>query len=215
MKTILCFGDSNTWGSATRPGKDQRYAPHERWPGVLQKTLSAGWTIIAEGLPGRTTVHSDPVEGAWMNGAAYLLPCLRSHRPLDVVALMLGSNDLKFRFSVSATDIAGSIGVLLKIIAQSESGPSTGVPKILVIAPPPILEHFGERPDFVDIFAGGREKSLQLARAYETVAKEHGVAFFDAGTVIRSSAFDGIHLDLDAHAALGAAVAEKLAGLGW
>jgi lysophospholipase L1-like esterase len=90
-----------------------------------------------------------------MNGAAYLMPCLRSHRPLDVVAIMLGTNDLKRRVSRVATYIATGMGALLKMVAQSESGPNCGAPKMLAICPPPILGHHGELPDFADMFAGG------------------------------------------------------------
>jgi lysophospholipase L1-like esterase len=215
MKTILCFGDSNTWGSATRPGDDQRYEPDERWPGVLQDRLGNSWAVIAEGLPGRTTVHADPIEGLWMNGSAYLMPCLKSHRPLDAVAIMLGTNDLKRRFGVPPPDIAAGVGVLLSIVMQSASGPKGGIPKMLVICPPPILDRFGERPELETMFEGGYEKSLKLAPHYEAVAREYGAAFLNAGDVIKSSAFDGIHLDRDAQAALGRAVAEKISKLGW
>ncbi len=215
MKAILCYGDSNTWGSATRPGDDQRYAMSERWPGILQSELGSGWTVIAEGLPGRTSVHPDPVEGLWLDGSAYLHPCLRSHRPLDAVAIMLGTNDLKQRFHVSPGDIAGGIGALLAIVRKSEAGPLGGVPKMLVICPPPILEQHGELSRFDDMFSGGYEKSVRLAPLYAEIAREHGAAFLNAGEFIQSSAFDGIHLDLDAHAALGRAVAGKMRELGW
>ena len=215
MKTILCFGDSNTWGSATRPGDDERYEPHERWPGVLQKRLGKTWTVIAEGLPGRTAVHPDPVEGLYLDGSAYLLPCLRSHRPLDAVAIMLGTNDLKKRFGVPAYDIARGVGALLKIVGHSESGLRGGVPKMLVICPPPLLESFGEHPEFAEMFEGGGEKSLALPQHYKNVAREYGAAFLDAGKHIVSSAFDGLHLDKDAHVALGRAVAETIVKQRW
>jgi lysophospholipase L1-like esterase len=215
LKTILCYGDSNTFGTATRPGDDKRYQPNERWPGVLQKRLGKEWTVIAEGLPGRTTVHADPIEGRHMDGSAYLLPCLRSHRPLDAVAIMLGTNDLKRRFSVTPLDIANSVGALLAIVRQSESGPKSGVPKILVICPPPILNEFGERPDIGEMFEGGYEKSLKLAPHYNAVAKEYGAAFLNAGDVIVSSPFDGIHFDKSEQAKLGRAVAEAIGKLGW
>ncbi len=210
MKTILCYGDSNTWGTATRPGDDERYAPEERWPSVMKARLGDGWTVIAEGLPGRTTVHPDPMEGTWMNGGAYLLPCLKSHRPLDLVVIMLGTNDLKQRFSVTAFDIAKGVGALLRIVNTSECGPKLGAPRILVICPPPILSSFGTRPEFEEMFAGGYEKSLKLVPHYQAVAKEHGAAFMNAGDVIRTSAFDGIHLEKDAQAALGEAVADAV-----
>lgn len=215
MKTILCYGDSNTWGAATIPRPGDRYAPDERWPGILAAELGNGWSVVAEGLSGRTAVRPDPIEGLWLDGSAYLLPCLKSHKPLDAVAILLGTNDLKARFGAPAGDIAKGVGVLLAIVKNSQTGPNGGAPKMLVIGPPPILEEFGGRPDFVEMFAGGYEKSLRLAPAYEAVAREHGAAFLDAGKVTRSSAFDGIHFDLDAHAALGLAVANKIQQLGW
>jgi lysophospholipase L1-like esterase len=210
MKTILCYGDSNTWGSATVPRPDGRYGPDERWPGVLAGQLGAGWRVVEEGLSGRTTVHPDPIEGSWLDGSAYLLPCLRTHRPIEVVALMLGTNDLKARFGVPPGDIAGGIGMLLAIIRGAEAGPEGSVPKILVICPAPIRREFGERPDFEDMFSGGHEKSLRLAPLYAEVAEANAAAFLDAGRVMQSSAFDGIHLDPEAHEALGRAVAEAV-----
>lgn len=215
MKSILCFGDSNTWGYPTVPRPGERYALEERWPGVLAKGLGASWSVIAEGLNGRTAVHPDPVEGTWLNGSTYLLPCLKSHKPLDVVAIMLGTNDMKARFGVPPSDVARGIGVLLQIVKTSETGPKAGAPKMLVICPPPFFSNFGTRPDFAEMFSGGYEKSLRLAPHYEAMAKEHGAAFLDASTVIKSSAFDGIHLDIDAQAALGNAVAKKIKELGW
>lgn len=215
MKTILCYGDSNTFGTATRPGDDERYEPNERWPGMLQKRLGKEWAVIAEGLPGRTTVHADPIEGRFLDGSAYLLPCLRSHRPLDAVAIMLGTNDLKCRFSVTPLDIANSVGSLLTIVRHSESGPKGGVPKMLVICPPPILNAFGQRPELETMFEGGYEKSLKLAPHYKAVAKEYGAAFLNAGDVIVSSPFDGIHFDKSEQAKLGREVAVAVGKLGW
>lgn len=213
MKTVLAYGDSNTWGAATVPRPDGRYGPDERWPGVMQAALGSQWHVIEEGLPGRTTVHSDPIEGAHMNGRDYLMPCLRSHRPLDVVAIMLGTNDLKARFGVPAQDIAAGVANLVKVVRQAEAGRDNGIPKILVIAPPPMLDHTGERPDFSVMLAGGYEKSLLFGTVYAAMAKENGVAFLDAGALIRSSAFDGLHLDPDAQITLGRAVADVVRGL--
>jgi len=215
VKSILCFGDSNTWGYATIPRPDERYAPGERWPGVLAGRLGANWSVVAEGLNGRTAVHPDPVEGLWLDASAYLLPCLKSHKPLDAVAILLGTNDLKARFGMPAGDIARGIGVLLQIVKFSQTGPNASAPKALAICPPPFFQNFGQRQDFEEMFAGGYEKSLRLAPHYEAIAKEHGAAFLDAGKVIKSSAFDGIHWDKDAQAALGDAVADRITQLGW
>jgi lysophospholipase L1-like esterase len=213
MRRVLCFGDSNTWGYATEPRPDNRYGPKERWPGVLAAELGIDWTVVEEGLNGRTTVHADPIEGNWLDGSAYLLPCLKSHRPLDAVIIMLGTNDLKGRFNVSAADIAASIGRLIDCVDASECGPDEQAPEVLIISPPPLLTHTGHFPEFADMFRGGYEKSLGLAAAYGAVAATYDVAFLDAGSVIVTSPYDGIHFDPADHAKLGRAAATAMLAL--
>lgn len=210
MLRVLCFGDSNTWGSATVPRPDERYFADERWPGVAQADLGPQWRLIEEGLPGRTTVHDDPTEGAYMNGSTYLLPCLRSHRPLDAVVIMLGTNDLKAKFSVPAYEIGSGIGVLLGIVERSEAGRGAGVPRTLVVCPPPLLTHTGAFPDYAEMLEGGYDKSLKLRPHYERVAKEAGAAFLAAGDHVVTSAYDGIHFDPDQQQKLGTAIAAAL-----
>jgi lysophospholipase L1-like esterase len=210
MKRVLCYGDSNTWGSATVPRPDDRYGEAERWPGVLAAALGDGWRVIEEGLSGRTTVHADPVEGRHLDGSAYLKPCLRSHRPLDAVVIMLGTNDLKTRFGVSPFEIGDSVGVLIEIAMHAQAGPGGVPPRLLLVCPPPILPHEPQFPEWYAIFSGGAEKSRQLLPHYQRNADAWGAELLDAGAVITSSRFDGIHLDLDAHAALGRAVAARL-----
>jgi lysophospholipase L1-like esterase len=116
---------------------------------------------------------------------------------------MLGTNDLKARFSVSAYDIARSVGTLIQIVQASGSGRGGGVPGILVLAPPPL----GRLTEYADMFTGGPEKSRQLGGRYREVCEEYGVAFFDTAPVVSSSDIDGIHWEKGAHAALGAALA--------
>lgn len=205
-KTILCYGDSNTFGSATVERPDGRYAYEERWTGVLAASLSSPWRVIEEGLPGRTTVRDDPVEGEILNGKTYLLSCLLSHRPLDVVAIMLGSNELKARFNVSAWDIAEGVGTLVNIVRMAAVGRKGGTPEVLVIAPPPVQQAL---PLCAEMFAGAYEKSLQFAERYAALATNRNTHFLDAGSVINSSKIDGLHFDPEAHFALGQAVATK------
>jgi lysophospholipase L1-like esterase len=208
IRSVLCYGDSNTHGHATVARPDGRYGPDERWPGVLRGALGAAWLVIEEGLGGRTTVSDDPVEGADRNGRTYLYPCLRSHRPLDVVAIMLGTNDLKHRFGKTAWDIAEGVGVLVSMVKTAAVGRNDGVPEIIVISPPPMLR---DLPLHAEMFLGGHEKSLELARYFRAVAERLGVRFFDAGSVMTSSKIDGFHFDPDGHAALGKAVAAEIA----
>lgn len=210
MRTVLCYGDSNTWGAATVARPDDRYAPDERWPGVLRAGLGADWLVIEEGLGGRTTVSDDPVEGVDKNGRTYLYPCLMSHRPLDVVVIMLGTNDLKARFNKSAWEIAQGVGALVDIVTAAGVGRGGGAPEIVVICPPVILDRL---PLHADMFAGAPSRSREMARHYRAVAEERGVHFLDAGSVIKSSQVDGFHLDPDAHSALGRAVAAVIGKL--
>ena len=210
-RTVLCYGDSNTHGTSPipQPGPMQRFEEPDRWPGVLRARLGAGWKVIEEGLPARTTVHDDPIEGRHKNGLAYLQPCLESHLPIDVVTLMLGTNDLKTRFSVTAADIASSVELLLREILARGAGPGGGVPRLLLIAPVPI----GEVGFLGAIFRDGAAKSRALAPLYEQVAARQGAAFLDAGSIIEVSPIDGIHFEPDQHRLLGDAVARMIAGL--
>lgn len=206
-RTILCFGDSNTYGAMptlARSGR-HRFARDRRWPGVLARQLGSHWHVVEEGLPSRTTVHSDPIEGAHKNGLAALPTCLESHMPIDLVILMLGTNDLKSRFSVSPGDIADSLETLARFISSSETGPDGLAPKILVISPPPIVEVDW----FADMFRDGEEKSKHLGKLIEAMCLRRGIAHLDAASVVDTSAIDGIHLDSDAHRELGMAIAQK------
>src|SRR5271165_6929995 len=129
LNTVLCYGDSNTWGH--NPENGLRYARDQRWPGVLRQSLGLGYDVIEEGLSGRTTVFNDPLE-PYKSGKEYLPPCLRSHSPVDLVILMLGTNDVQSRYNVSALEISLGMGVLIEIIQQSAAGPGNTAPEILL-----------------------------------------------------------------------------------
>ncbi len=207
MRSLLLFGDSNTHGTMPLPdlGAAGRFGRDERWPGRLRKLLP-DWEVIEEGHPGRTTVHDDPVEGAHRNGLTVLPALLESHRPLDVVAVMLGTNDLKERFSVNAADIALSLERLVRVILGSGAGPGQGAPGVLLICPPPIVEV----GCLAQMFAGGAAKSQGLAAELRKAAARVGVPFLDAGEVVTVSPIDGIHYDAEANPALAEAVAAAI-----
>ena len=212
MKTILCFGDSNTWGCKPIVSLDkiERYSKSERWTGVLQRELGSGYEIIEEGCGGRTTLWDDPIEGP-KNGKEYLAPCLDSHQPLDLVIIMLGTNDLKVRFSVSAWDIADSAGVLVDMVQRHAFFAAGALqPAVLLLAPPPILDDTDLPEFFQERFAGGAGKSRLFAKHYRRVAEEFDCEFMDTSQLIQVSKTDGVHYDLDAHARLGNAVASRV-----
>ena len=207
MKRIMCYGDSNTYGTAPMKTVDdvRRLGPEERWPCVMAKALGDGWTLVEEGLPGRTTVHDDPIEGIHKNGKTYLQPCLESHWPLDVIVVMLGTNDLKPRFSLSTHDIAFGMGALLFAL-KSLIPAWTTPPKVLLLSPPPATSSGWLAP----IFWGAKSKARPMAALYKEQAQRNGAAFFDAGTVAKVSPLDGVHFDAASHKALGLAVAAEV-----
>jgi lysophospholipase L1-like esterase len=207
MRSLLLFGDSNTHGTMPAPhlGFTGRYGREDRWSGRLAWLLP-DWEVIAEGHPGRTTVHDDPIEGAHRNGLRVLPAILESHRPLDVVLVMLGTNDLKERFSVNAGDIALALERLVRVILASGTGPTGGAPGVLLVAPPPI----DEAGCLAGMFAGGAAKSRGLAQEVAGAAARLGVPFLDAGQVVRVSPVDGVHFDAEANPALAEAVASAV-----
>ena len=206
MPTLLTFGDSNTHGSLpieTR-GQRRRLGPRKRWPGVAARQLE--WDLIEAGLPGRTAQFPDPVMGDYMDGRAGLNIALRSHGPVDVMTLMLGTNDQKTRFGADARMITAGIAGLLDMALGDELQERHDGFKVLLIAPPAVQELGLLAGEFI----GAAEKSAALPKLYGDLAAQRGVDFMDAGAVIETSAIDGIHFDAEAHAALGAAVADKL-----
>jgi len=161
--------------------------------------------VIEEGLNGRTTRWDDPMEPG-RNGLTYLQPGVETHRPLDAILMMLGTNDLKARFNLSASDIAQSAaGVAAEAhrLGQTAEGSH---PKVLLIAPPAIVQ----LTELDQMFAGALEKSRQFSHYYRLAAGWNSLPFFDAGSVIVSSEKDGIHFEEDAHRVLGEALAHEV-----
>ena len=203
MKRILCYGDSNTWGYD--PLTMDRFDANTRWTRVLGKALGGAYEVIEEGLNGRTTVWDDPIEG-FKSGKDYLIPCLNSHRPLDLVIILLGTNDLKTRFGLSAYDIAEAARLLVGMVQASQTGIGGRAPQVLLLAPPPTAT----LSEYAEMFEGAGEKSLKFAPYFARIAQEMGCAFLDTGTVIVSSPLDGIHFEAGEHRKLGQAVALKV-----
>lgn len=210
--TVLCYGDSNTHGQIPGGLALERYTLRDRWPGVLARELGSAWHVIEEGLSGRTTVHDDPIEGAGKNGRTYLRPCLMSHAPLDLIIIMLGTNDLKARFNQPASEVAMGIGCLVHDIKELAPGPGGRAPEILVVSPPPMLDDIKA---WEGIFKNAPRKSHELALQFEIIADSLEVHFFNAGAVAGCDPLDGFHINQDAHKALGIALAREVEAIGW
>jgi lysophospholipase L1-like esterase len=209
--TLLCFGDSNTHGTPpiVDHGVYARFDSQTRWPCVAHQALGPDWTLVEEGLPGRTAQFADVMMGAHMDGREGLKIALNSHGPIDVLTLMLGTNDVKTRFGATPTQVMAGIAGLLDYAFGDEMQTRHGGFKVLLICPPPVEEVGPIRHEFW----GGRVTSLALPPLYAALAAARGAAFLDAGTVIEVSPVDGVHYEAAAHLALGTAVASVVAGV--
>lgn len=201
MKTVLIFGDSNSYGTPPMAalGVEGRYDAHTRWPRVMAATLGLGYHLVEEGHPGRTTAHDDPIEGIHRNGARIIAAMIESHKPIDLLIIMLGTNDFKHRFSLNAVDVAHGVG---RLVDMARRGDYVG--EVLLIAPPPVLE----RGVLAGIFADAETKSPHYAAELAIIAQDRRAHFLDAGAYISVDSLDGVHFDAAAHRQLGHAVAE-------
>ena len=206
MKRILCFGDSNTWGYVA-DGNGARFDEETRWTQVMAKRLGPAYTVIEEGLNGRTTVFYDPVEDR-MAGIDYFPSCVESHAPLDLLILMLGTNDLKTRFSANARDIADGFDRYLNAL---RAGNIHGAPEhVLLVSPIEMDESYREHPLFSKIFGDDAvARSGELAASFRSFAEERGLHFLNAAEFAKASPRDGLHLDAASHIRLGEEMARK------
>jgi len=196
MKTILCYGDSNTFGYDPKSGL--RYPADVRWTGVLKNLLGPDYSVIEEGCNGRTTVFSDPVEG-WKSGIDYLKPCLNSHKPIDLVIIMLGINDLKRCFMASAADSANGAGLLVDLIKEFLSEKQGFEPKIILVSPAFLGPDIESSPFRVSFDKSAIAKSHEFSGEFRRVAVEKGCIFFDAAAVAKASPLDSLHLTPQSH----------------
>ena len=205
MFTILCFGDSNTWGMDPKTLK--RFSPEVRWTGVLKKELGPGFNVIEEGLVGRTAVMSFSFEPEAC-GISYFLPCVKSHAPLDMVIIMLGTND--FAYGATPLGVARNLPRYISIANENASGIPGKKPKILLMSPVKITENFKKSP-FLEIF-GDVEISIEKSKVYrgyvKTIAEENGCLWFDSACAAAASETDWLHYDEKGHENLGKAIAE-------
>ncbi|MGR3501933.1 SGNH/GDSL hydrolase family protein [Pseudaestuariivita sp.] len=212
MRTILTFGDSNTHGTMPLPADGSpggRHGLTERWPRVMLEALGEGWHLVEEGLPGRTTCRSDPGSLVEMDGGTGLMIALKSHAPVDVLTIMLGTNDTKTRFAATPMQIMGGIAGLLDLVVLPDVQEAHPGLKVLVICPPPVQE----RGVLADMFMGAEGVSAKLADLCATLCTARDVRFLDAGSLISVSPVDGVHFDAEAHAVLGRAVARTVRSL--
>ena len=190
MKSILAFGDSLTWGFEA--GAFKRHAFEYRWPNALAAGLNNKARVIEEGMNGRTTVFPDPTCEAERNGAVALPMLLETHQPLDLVIIMLGTNDIKYANRCRAFDAAMGMERLIKLTRAHGFIEGYSTPQILIMSPPALCKTSDEW--FNELWGHAIEESKLFAKHYARVAEEQGVHFFDAGSVAKTDPTDGGHM---------------------
>ena len=207
-KHIVCYGDSNTWGYCAATGG--RYEDDVRWTRLLQEQLGEGYLVAEEGVCGRTTVFEDPL-GEGLCGFAHLVPALNAHSPLDLLVVMLGTNDCKSIFRASPRVIARGVERLIETIQTFPYGEGLRVPKILLVSP----IHMGpeiDRSEYASFDAESGERVKGLAAQYAASAEKYGCAFLNAAEVAKPGP-DQLHMDAEGHRALAEALAPLVRSL--
>lgn len=212
VQKVFCFGDSNTYGFAPMGPNSMfsyRYGPETRWPGVMQTQLGEGYLVLNEGMNGRTVGYFEPGE-EYACGLAAIEERLEEAAPVDLVLIMLGSNDMQARFRPNVDEITENMRRMIALAQKAGAGEEGTAPKILLVSPVAILErhiHAGLR-DFID--ADAPQKLAALRSRFEALAREMQIEYFDASTVARASGHDGLHLDEKGHRALAGALAGRV-----
>jgi lysophospholipase L1-like esterase len=207
MPAVLCFGDSNTWG--TPPSGTGRFGRGERWPGLVQEALGVATQVIEEGLPGRTSAYDDPIH-PHMNGLAYLPVSLATHSPLELVVLALGTNDLFLPTRMSAEAAARGAAALVECVRSSGAGHDGRSPEVLVLVPAP----FGPLGKWEPDSPHGFDESRRFSETFRIVAEREAFRLLDLSEVTAVSRLDGVHFDEDGHRAIAGAVLGALRDFG-
>ncbi len=204
MKNIFCYGDSITWGFD--PVTWSRYDYKDRWTSVLQENIGPGFDVTVNALQGRTTTWEHPFL-PFRNGREPLMMLLESNAPIDLVIIMLGTNDIISMLNKSAEESASGMLSLIRIIYQSLSGPEGGIPKIMIISPPVI----GNLSGFMSLYYNSKkDESGKLANYHKTFCKQFGCNFIDSNEFISTCEPDGLHISRESQRILGIKVAEEV-----
>lgn len=215
---IMCFGDSNTWGTVARNhinAPNLRYGRDVRWPCVLQDDLGSDYAVSEEGLGGRTSIYTADPAYPYKNGLHMYEGCIKTHHPLDLIILMLGTNDIHLPWKLPEEELGTGIRTLIELTQAHPEwgrGEST-VPEILIIAPPVVLPSCPEgRTEVYAKFFGeyGTAMSRKFPEVFADIAREYGCHFLSSQDYALPDKLDGVHMDAPSHIRLGHAVADKV-----
>lgn len=216
-KHILVFGDSNSWGwtPVSTGFPTVRLDTSKSWPGVMEKSLGASYSVSVDALSGRTVDVDYPaalgsVPGTGFNGKTALPAAIAREMPLDLIVIMLGTNDVRSDLNRSPEQIAAGLRQLTELVAASAGGVFTSypAPKVLIVVPPAVADT--SRTPINQVMAGASAKSLALPAAVRAALQGTNAAVLDGTKVVTVHGIDGVHLNEADHAVLGKALAEDV-----
>ena len=205
--SVLCYGDSNTYGYDPETGG--RYPREKRWTTLLGEMLGDGYEVISEGLNGRTTAF-DRTGAPWKNGATSLISVLGTHKPVDFLIIMLGTNDCNAELGLSAEDIAGGMETLVKMVRAESPALQGCVPEIIITAPATIREGYEDSPFAGELSPESLRNSRDIGPLYEKIAEKYGCRFVDATSGVEVSHRDCEHLSAKGHEQLAEKICEAV-----
>lgn len=208
MQTVLCYGDSNTYGYNPELGRRSRYNKDKRWPTILQNLLGSEFEVIAEGLNGRTTAYDRP-GFPWKNGVTALPAIMGSHKPIDYLVFMLGTNDCNLEMGLSSEDIASGMETLVQTAGEMAMIQQERIPTIIVISPSPILEDYESSPFAGEIDLSSVRKSREIANLYKNICIKYNCIYID-GSPAQVSTIDSEHLTEQGHETIAQLVYNKI-----
>ena len=205
-KRILCFGDSNTWGYIPNT-KYLRFSEDIRFTRILQSLLGNDYEVIEEGLNSRTLISKDPrPKKEFREGYTHIIPCLDTHDPIDIVVLMLGTNELKEMYNITPTEIGSLLEKhFVKVILARKSQFQDSYPKLIIISPPLVDE---SKTDLDKFYVGAEERSKHLAKVYSDIAERNNCSFIAGSSLLVGD--DGVHLLEQSHKELAKLIFEKI-----
>lgn len=207
MKTVLCYGDSNTYGYDPRNGL--RYQKAIRWTTILQNLLGDEYEVVVEGLNGRTTAYDRP-DGAFKNGLSYLTACLGSNKPLDYIIFMLGTNDCNADLNLSSKDIANGMEKLIETALSETEWMQDNRPDIIIVVPAAIGDNYQTSPFAYQLNDDSIRKSHEIGPLYKEIAQKHNCKFLDCTNILEVSSIDSEHLTENGHSKLAELLAQLI-----
>lgn len=208
MKNILCFGDSNTYGLI--PGVNGRYDWGVRWTSLLDRRVrKLGYRVVEEGLCGRTSIFEDAVRKG-RKGIDWLPILLEAHSPIELVVIMLGTNDCKTYYHADADRITDGVEALVQLVKEYDPGID-----VLVVSPIALGEGVGEEGYDPEFDPHSVQVSKQLPGSYRVMAANNQVEYLAASDYAKPSATDREHMDVEGHRRFAQGIGKKIEQILW